>query len=183
MEEKVLIIDDEAYDNKCRWIIEILEERQIKYEIALNLNQAFEKIIDGNIIGIILDGKFPISEESEKQERLGESVINKIEEMQLKIPVFGNSRIPFETQSSNFWGQIGIFNMKQIFNNFLTHVEETHKKNAQSVSQRYIKNHQGKVDKFGYKIYKTEADKRIDEINIQEKHLENKKETVENLSL
>lgn len=182
MEEKVLIIDDEAYDNKCRWIIEILEEKQIKYEIALNLNQAFEKIIDGNIIGIILDGKFPISEESEKEERLGESVINKIEEMQLKIPVFGNSRIPFETQSSNFWGQIEIFNMKQIFNNFLTHVEETHKKNEQSVSQRYIENHQGKVDKFGYKIYKTETDKRIDEMNIQEKHLKNKKETVEKLS-
>lgn len=179
-DERVLIIDDEAYDNKCKWIIDILQERQINYDIALNLKQAYQKINEGNIIGIILDGKFPASEEAKEAERLGETLVNKIEEIELKIPIFGNSRIPFEIKSPIFWGQIGIFNMRDMFNNFLTFVEEENSK--RKVSKENIKKPIEKVDKFGYKIYKTEADKIIDKLNIQEKTLEKKVETVENLN-
>lgn len=95
---RILIVDDEN-GKKVEWIKEILKEKNIEYEQSLNFNEAYEKILSGNIDGIILDMNFSLSEYSESKGREGIMLLKKIKHRNMQIPIIGNSTIRFPTSN------------------------------------------------------------------------------------
>lgn len=95
---RILIVDDEN-GKKVEWIKEILKEKNIEYEQSLNFNEAYKKILSGNIDGIILDMNFSLSEYSESKGREGIMLLKKIKHRNMQIPIIGNSTIRFPTSN------------------------------------------------------------------------------------
>lgn len=84
--KRILLIDDEAYDNKCKKIVQYMEEKGIFYDIAVTLEEATEKVLSDLYDGIILDRYFPIKE-GEENKGAGKMFLEILEERGKQIPV------------------------------------------------------------------------------------------------
>lgn len=84
--KRILLIDDEAYDNKCRKIVQYMEEKGIFYDIAVTLEEAIEKVLSDLYDGIILDRYFPIKEGGENK-GAGKMFLEILKEREKQIPV------------------------------------------------------------------------------------------------
>lgn len=126
---RILIIDDS--ENKILWIKEFLQERKIKHEQSIYLNDAYEKIFrkSEEYNGIILDMQFPIEKDSLIKVKSGELLLKELKDKNLQIPVLGNSMIDFKDIGyKSFYGQIsGFINKYQVLDNFLKQIERQSK--------------------------------------------------------
>lgn len=86
MEKQVLLVDDEAYMNKCKKILEYLEGRGVSYDIAVTLEEAIEKVLSVSYDGIILDQYFPFKEGEDKKSA-AKRFLEILDEQGKKIPV------------------------------------------------------------------------------------------------
>lgn len=86
MEKQVLLVDDEAYMNKCKKILEYLERREVSYDIAVTLEEAIEKVLSVSYDGIILDQYFPFKEGEDKK-LAADRFLKILEEQGKQIPV------------------------------------------------------------------------------------------------
>lgn len=86
MAKRILLIDDEAYDNKCKKIVQYMEKKRISYDVAITLEIAIEKVLSNLYDGIILDKYFPLKE-GEQRKGAGKKFLEILEEKGKKIPV------------------------------------------------------------------------------------------------
>lgn len=87
---RILIIDDEGYDNKCLKLRQFLKENNIDYDIALNLEDAIGKMFSNknkDYDAIVLDKHFPEKEGKKADGKAIVKFLQILEEQKIEISV------------------------------------------------------------------------------------------------
>lgn len=84
---KILILDDEGYDNKYLKARRFLRENSIQYDIALTLEEGIILLKKKNYDAIILDRNFPEKEGEKSNIKSPEKFLMFLKETKKQIPV------------------------------------------------------------------------------------------------
>ena len=98
MEKKrILIVDDDGYNKKCKVMRSIIEEAGVQYDIALTLEEAIQKLFsmqkEIQYDAIILDRSFPERIGKKATGKEGELLLKMMEKHKKEIPVLIHSTI------------------------------------------------------------------------------------------
>ena len=84
---RILILDDEGYDNKYLKAKPFLKENNVEYDIALTLEEGIKFLDKKDYSAIILDRNFPEKEGEKSNIRSTEKFLQYLDEQQKNIPV------------------------------------------------------------------------------------------------
>ena len=92
--KRILIVDDDGYNKKCEKMINIIEQSDVKYDIALTLEEAISKMFLSKEVqydAVILDRKFPEREGKKATGKEGDLLLSMMEKNNKNIPVLIHS--------------------------------------------------------------------------------------------
>lgn len=103
---RILIVDDQAYDKKCEPILQVLKEKGLPYDVALNLKET-KRLLQREIPydGIVLDKYFPTDGEDKRTDTAADKVLEILEKQHYQGIVLINS-----------WSTMSIPKSKLVFN-------------------------------------------------------------------